>query len=116
MGFLRFNRRIKLLPGVTLNLSKKGISTSLGPHGAKITVGHGKTRMTAGLPGTGLSHTTIIKNKPAQQQLSTSPIKQHQSSSYPKNRLSRSAAIFWFLVVLLSIFGIISALVELSLR
>jgi Protein of unknown function (DUF4236) len=73
MGFLRFNRRIKLMPGITLNLSKKGISTSIGPKGAKITVGHGKTRMTTGLPGTGLSHTTVIKDKPAQQLLTQPP-------------------------------------------
>lgn len=68
MGFLRFNRRIKVLPGVTLNLSKKGISTSLGPKGAKITLGHGQTRVTTGLPGTGLSHTTVTKNKTTQRQ------------------------------------------------
>ena len=58
MGF-RFQKRIKILPGVTLNLSKSGISTSLGPKGAKVTIGHGKIRKTVGIPGTGLSHTTV---------------------------------------------------------
>lgn len=62
MGF-RFQKRIKILPGVTINLSKSGISTSLGPKGAKVTIGHGKIRKTVGLPGTGLSHTTV-KNYP----------------------------------------------------
>lgn len=62
MGF-RFNRRIKLLPGVTLNVSKSGLSTSFGPKGAKVTLGHGKTRTTFGLPGTGLSHSTLSSNK-----------------------------------------------------
>lgn len=62
MGF-RFNRRIKLLPGVTLNVSKSGLSTSFGPQGAKVTLGHGKTRTTFGLPGTGLSHSTLSSNK-----------------------------------------------------
>lgn len=61
MGF-RFQKRIKLLPGVTVNLSKSGISTSVGPRGAKVTVGHGKTRTTVGIPGTGLSHTVVSKN------------------------------------------------------
>ena len=60
MGF-RFQKRIKLLPGVTLNLSKSGVSTSVGHKGAKVTVGHGKVRSTVGLPGSGLSHTTIHK-------------------------------------------------------
>ena len=38
MGF-RFWRRIKIAPGVTLNLSKSGGSLSFGPRGAKFTVG-----------------------------------------------------------------------------
>jgi len=57
MGF-RFQKRIKLLPGVGINLSKSGVSTSFGPRGAKVTIGHGKKRTTVGLPGTGISHTT----------------------------------------------------------
>ncbi|RLC08862.1 MAG: DUF4236 domain-containing protein, partial [Deltaproteobacteria bacterium] len=35
----RFWRRIKIAPGVTLNLSKSGGSLSFGPRGAKFTVG-----------------------------------------------------------------------------
>jgi Protein of unknown function (DUF4236) len=62
MGF-RFHKRIKLVPGVTLNLSRKGISTSIGTTGAKVTLGHGQTRVTTGLPGSGISHTTITENK-----------------------------------------------------
>lgn len=62
MGF-RFQKRIKVLPGVTLNLSKKGVSTSLGIKGAKVTLGHGQTRTTVGLPGTGISHTQVTTNK-----------------------------------------------------
>ena len=56
MGW-RFSRRIKLLPGVSINLSKSGVSTSLGPRGAKVTIGHGKMRETVGIPGTGISYT-----------------------------------------------------------
>jgi hypothetical protein len=58
MGF-RFSRRIKILPGVTVNLSRSGVSTSIGVRGAHITVGHGKVRETVGLPGTGLSYTRV---------------------------------------------------------
>ncbi|OQA89177.1 MAG: Tetratricopeptide repeat protein [bacterium ADurb.Bin236] len=57
MGFRLF-RRIKIAPGVTLNLSKSGLSTSFGPRGAKFTVGPKGTRQTVGLPGTGLYYTT----------------------------------------------------------
>ncbi len=58
MGF-RFYRRIRVLPGVTLNLSKRGISASVGVRGAHVTVGHGKVRETVGIPGSGLSYTHI---------------------------------------------------------
>jgi len=56
MGF-RFWRRIKIFPGVTLNISKSGISLSFGIRGFKYTIGQGGKRMTVGLPGTGLSFT-----------------------------------------------------------
>lgn len=62
MGF-RFQKRIKLVPGITLNLSRKGISTSIGTTGARVTLGHGQTRVTTGMSGSGISHTTITKNK-----------------------------------------------------
>lgn len=64
MGF-RLQKRIKILPGVTINLSKSGISTSVGVKGARVTMGHGKTRTTVGIPGTGISHTTIAPNTSA---------------------------------------------------
>jgi len=53
----RFWRRIRLAPGVTLNLSKSGPSLSVGPRGAKYTVSARGSRMTAGLPGTGMFYT-----------------------------------------------------------
>lgn len=53
----RFQRRIKIAPGVTINLSKGGVSTSVGVKGARVTLGRGKTRTTVGAPGTGLSYT-----------------------------------------------------------
>ena len=61
MGF-RFQKRIKILPGITINLSKSGLSTSLGPRGAKVTLGHGKTRTTIGIPGSGISQTSIVSD------------------------------------------------------
>ena len=56
MGF-RFNRRIRILPGIRVNIGKKGISTSFGARGAWLTVGRRGTRVTVGLPGSGLSYT-----------------------------------------------------------
>ncbi len=56
----RFWRRVKIAPGVTLNLSKSGGSLSFGPHGAKFTVGSRGKRATMGIPGTGLFYTTTL--------------------------------------------------------
>lgn len=55
---LRFFRRMKLAPGLTLNMSRSGPSFSFGPRGMKYTVGPRGTRKTFGLPGTGLYYTT----------------------------------------------------------
>lgn len=61
MGF-RFQRRIKIAPGLTINLSKSGVSASVGPRGLKYTVGtSGRERVTVGVPGTGVSYTTTRK-------------------------------------------------------
>ena len=55
MGF-RFQKRISILPGVRINLSKSGASASVGPRGADVNIGpHGVTT-NAGIPGTGLSY------------------------------------------------------------
>lgn len=54
-GSFHFWRRFKLFSGLWLNLSKSGISFSIGTPGAKITTGlkKGKT-VSLGIPGTGL--------------------------------------------------------------
>ena len=56
MGF-RFQKRITVLPGVRINLSKTGVSASAGGHGATVNVGaDGKPNVTLGIPGTGMSY------------------------------------------------------------
>lgn len=58
MGF-RFRRSIKILPGVRVNLSKSGISTSRVP-GATVNIGTRGTKATVGLPGTGFSYSERV--------------------------------------------------------
>jgi uncharacterized protein DUF4236 len=36
---LRFSRRVTLFPGVRLNFSRSGVSASIGPRGASVTIG-----------------------------------------------------------------------------
>lgn len=49
-----YRRRVKLIPGVYLNFSRSGISTSIGIKGAHITVGTQGTYLNLGIPGTGI--------------------------------------------------------------
>jgi hypothetical protein len=59
MGF-RFRRSLRLAPGLRLNLSKTGLSATLGRPGASVNVGRRGVRGTVGLPGTGLSYETRL--------------------------------------------------------
>jgi len=59
----RFWKRIRLLPGITLNLSKSGFSFSLGKRGFHYTIGSRGHRITAGIPGTGLFVTEKVGSR-----------------------------------------------------
>ena len=55
MGF-RFQKSVRLAPGLWLNLSKSGVSATLGRPGATVNIGRRGVEGSAGLPGTGLSY------------------------------------------------------------
>ena len=58
---LRFQKRIRILPGVYINLSKTGVSASVGGKGSTVNIGSsGKRMVTFGIPGTGLSYRTSL--------------------------------------------------------
>ena len=57
-----FRKRVKIIPGVHLNLSKSGISTTIGVRGASLNIGKRGTYLNTGIPGTGISHRTRISN------------------------------------------------------
>jgi hypothetical protein len=63
MGFFRFRRSFGLIPGVRLNLGKKSASLSFGVRGLRYTVGTAGRRMTAGIPGTGLAYTKVVRSR-----------------------------------------------------
>lgn len=89
---LRFNRGIRIAPGVRLNLSKSGASVSVSRKGAWITKGHGKTRTTVGLPGAACR----TPRRPATERRASSathPCQQSpRSASCSSSRYSRSRA------------------------
>ena len=61
-GF-RFRKKIKLLPGVDLNISKTGFSFSIGPDKAHITTGTHGTTLYFNLPGSGAYYQKKIGGK-----------------------------------------------------
>ena len=73
----RWRKRIKIAPGLALNLSKSGLSMSAGVPGATVNVGRRGLRGTAGLPGTGLS---VSKQIPWQ----------HRSAAAQTSRVERA--------------------------
>jgi len=62
MGW-RFQRRKKLLPGVTLNLGKRSAGVRVGRRGAGVSFGRRGLAATLSLFGTGLSYTWRRKRK-----------------------------------------------------
>jgi hypothetical protein len=73
MAFRLF-RLFKIAPGITINLSKSGLSASAGVRGARVTLGPRGVRRTVGIPGTGISYSenSAIGGSPKRASLSRS--------------------------------------------
>ena len=61
MGW-RFRKRIKLFPGIFLNISKSGLGLNVGVKGANVTFGPTGTYVNTGIPGTGLYRRDKVEN------------------------------------------------------
>ena len=57
---VRFRRSFNILPGVKVNVSKGGVSFTVGTKGYHLNFSRHGVRQTVGLPGSGLSHTTYL--------------------------------------------------------
>jgi len=55
MGF-RYRHTVRVLPGMHLNLSQRGVSTTLGRAGLSLNVGPRGLRPSVGIPGTGIGY------------------------------------------------------------
>ena len=96
MGF-RFRRSVKILPGVRLNFSKSGVSTSVGTRGAHVTIGHGQVRETVGLPGTGISYTEVHRTQTGSaQHVAAPPLPDPQPRSIGRQLIGAAVLIFVF--------------------
>jgi hypothetical protein len=75
---LRFRRSVRIAKGVRLNISTKSVGISAGTRGARIsTNSRTGTRVTVGVPGTGLSHSQKVgggkKRRTASRKTSVAP-------------------------------------------
>ena len=78
----RFQRRIKILPGLRLNVSKTGISWTVGSRGASVTARDVKLTGNVGIPGTGLSYRKRL-DLPSQDQVDQGEPRPTPASSTP---------------------------------
>lgn len=63
---LRFRKSFKIAPGVRINVSKSGVSTSVGGKGFTANLSKRGTRVTTSIPGTGLSSSKLYRSEKVQ--------------------------------------------------
>jgi hypothetical protein len=60
---MRFRKSIKIAPGLKINLSKSGISSTIGGKGLSVNTGSKGAYLNTGIPGTGISNRTKLDGK-----------------------------------------------------
>ena len=92
----RFRKRIKIAPGVHINLSKGGVSTTVGVPGASVSFGKNGTYLNTGIPGTGLYNRTKIGGKTNSSDINPSANGQQMpllNQQLPKNNPDKKSKI-----------------------
>ena len=56
----RIRKSFKIAPGIRVNVSKSGLSTSIGGKGATVNLSKRGAKVTSSLPGTGLSSSRLF--------------------------------------------------------
>ena len=103
MGW-RYRKYIKLAKGVKLNLSKSGISTTIGGKGASINIGKNGTYLNTSIPGTGLYSRTKLSGNDKSNSLN-SLMENATSKPSNSNWLFGLATIFFIIGILFIIFS-----------
>lgn len=107
MGF-RFRKTIKLFPGVKLNFSKSGVSTSIGGPGATINISKRGTRGTVGIPGTGVTYSENLSKLEQPHSVATTDQEQAQQQD---EGMSMGALLLWGILglfVFLLVYGFVT--------
>ncbi|MBQ2675184.1 MAG: DUF4236 domain-containing protein [Prevotella sp.] len=91
-----YRKRIKIAPGIHLNLSKGGVSTSIGPKGAKISIEKNGTYLNTSIPGTGLYSRQKISGT-----RSSTPRSSLMDTGTSNSSISNNSVLVVFAVILL---------------
>lgn len=105
----RFQRRIKILPKVRLNVSKSGVSTSFGGRGLSTTIGKKGAHLNVGLPGTGLAYRTRIASGASGSSVNSNEVQSAEILTRSLNAVSKALYII-AVVILLLIIGVFNSL------
>jgi hypothetical protein len=112
---VRFRRTFTLFPGVKVNVSKGGMSITVGRKGFHLNFSKHGVRQTTGLPGSGLSHTSYLyKNDDDEEKTEKETEKPSEKEDDPPKRrgtrrtVKEQASSPWgfFLFVLVALFFI----------
>jgi Protein of unknown function (DUF4236) len=97
MGW-RYQKRITLIPGVRVNISKNSTSLSLGVRGAHYTISPKGSRTTVGLPGSGLFYTDYKPWKRGEALPPPPPV-----PYTPSSHINVLGVVFWTVILLTGI-------------
>lgn len=100
MAYVRLFRRVRLAPGVTMNLSKSGPSLSFGVRGAHITAGRRGVTRTVGIPGTGVYWTDRSGRHTGAHTAPHFAEAANPSGQPPKHALSPLGCVLWLIAAL----------------
>ncbi len=89
---LYFRKRVKIAPGLRVNFSKRGVSTTIGRRGLSITKGKRGTHLNASIPGTGL-YTRKKINFPSSQKPSQKSAK--ESTANTNTKITKDQMMTW---------------------
>lgn len=86
---MRFRKTFKIAPGIKLNVSKSGLSTTLGGKGFSVNTGSRGTYLNTGIPGTGIYSRSKIGRTSRRSSQST------YQANYQMNEKQFESAIKW---------------------
>ena len=91
---LRYRKRVKVAPGVYLNLSKSGVSTTLkAGKGVSVSMGKNGTYLNTGIPGTGIYSRQKISSRGEQKKSSLSNYDKTQKMGLLRKKKKMSSNI-----------------------